>query len=130
MLDTNVLLDWLLDRDRDRTSAVDKLFAHAKQQLHIPDAIIVELAFALEKYYELPRHIVVTNLYKVIHKQTFNCNRTLFQRAISEYADHRSWSFLDACLFNYAEAQNTLPVWTFDKRLVSQSSNRAKLPLN
>lgn len=127
MIDTNVLLDWLLDRDASRTESIDKLFAETKE-LHVPDVILVELAFALENFYELPRNLVSDNLYKVIDEPIINCNRTLFQRALTEYSEHPSWSLLDCCLLNYAELQNSLPVWTFDKKLINQSNKRAKSP--
>jgi predicted nucleic-acid-binding protein len=127
MLDTSILLDWLLNRDEARTAQIDSLIAHAKE-LHIPDAIVVELAFALEKFYELPRRLVVDNLSKVIDEAVFNCNRTLFRRAISEYTAHPAWSFLDSCLLNYAELHNALPVYTFDKKLISQGTGRAQQP--
>ena len=125
MLDTNILLDWLLDRDTNRTTKIDALFERSPE-LHIPDAIIVELAFALEKFYELPRLLVADNLNKVIDEPVFNCNRTLFRRAITDYSRRPALSCLDCCLVNYAELQNTLPVWTFDKKLVNQSSGRAQ----
>jgi predicted nucleic-acid-binding protein len=127
VVDTNVLLDWLLDRDAARTKLIDSLVATHKQ-LHVPDAIIVELAFALEKFYELPREQVTDNLHKVIDEPVFNSNKILFQRAITEYSERPSWSFLDCCLLNYAELQNALPVWTFDKKLISQSTGRAQIP--
>lgn len=127
MLDTNILLDWLLDRDPVRTMQIDNLFAESKE-LHIADPIIVELAFALEKHYELPRHLVADNLHKVLDEPVFNCNRVLFRRAVTEYTAHPAWSFLDCCLLNYAEIQNALPAWTFDKKLVNQSAGRAKSP--
>ena len=125
MLDTNLLLDWLLERDADRTAKIDALFERSRE-LHIPDAIIVELAFALEKFYELPRSLVADNLNKIIDESIFNCNRTMFRRAVTEYIQRPALSFLDCCLINYAEIQNTLPVWTFDKKLVNQSSGRAQ----
>lgn len=127
MIDTNILLDWLLDRDATRTELVDNLFANSKE-LHVPDAILVELAFALEKFYKIPRDLVSDSLYKVIDEAIFSCNRVLFRRALIEYNKHPSWSFLDCCLLNYAELQNALPVWTFDKKLVSQSASRARVP--
>ena len=125
MLDTNVLLDWLLDRDQERTGLVDKLLSRSKE-LQIPDVVIVELAFALEKFYELPRELVSDNINKVIDESVFNCNRTLFRKAITEYIEHPALSFLDCCLLNYAELQHATPLWTFDKKLVTQTKNRAK----
>jgi predicted nucleic-acid-binding protein len=125
MIDTNILLDWLLDRDEKRTKLIDKLFSSAKE-LQIPDIIIVELTFALEKVYELPRNIVAENVNKVIDESVFNCNRTLFRRTLVDYVTYPALSFVDCCLIHYAELQHATPVWTFDRKLVNQSSGRAK----
>jgi predicted nucleic-acid-binding protein len=125
MVDTNVLLDWLLNRDEVRTKRVDKLLSSSKE-LQIPDIIIVELTFALEKFYELPRDIVAENVNKVIDEPVLNCNRILFRRALVDYAARPALSFVDCCLVHYAELNHATPVWTFDKKLVSQSGGRAK----
>ncbi len=125
MVDTNVLLDWLFDRDEARAKRVDKLLS-STTELHIPDIIIVELTFALEKFYELPRDVVNENINKVIDESVFNCNRLLFRRALVDYINHPALSFVDCCLIHYAELQHATPVWTSDKKLANQSSNRAK----
>ena len=65
MLDTNVLLDWLLDRDAARTKRIDALLSSAKE-LHIPDIVIVELAFALEKFYEFLGFLSIFRTYLVL----------------------------------------------------------------
>lgn len=125
MLDTNVLLDWLLERDKTRTKRIDKLFSSVKE-LQIPDVIIVELTFALEKFYELPRDIVAENINKVIDESVFNCNRVLFRRALVDYTSRPALSFVDCCLLHYAELQRATPIWAFDKKLINQSGGRAK----
>lgn len=58
MIDTTILLDWLLGRNTERAKQIDRLFARSKE-LHIPDIVIVELAFALEKFYGFPRDVLV-----------------------------------------------------------------------
>lgn len=126
MLDTNGLLDWLLNRDEARTKRIDMLLSHSRE-LHIPDVIIVELTFVLEKFYELPRDVVTENISKVVDEPIFNCNRVLFRKALVEYNRYPALSFVDCCLIHYAALQNTLPEWTFDKKLVSQSEGRAKV---
>jgi predicted nucleic-acid-binding protein len=125
MLDTNVLLDWLLDRNEARTKRIDKLLSSTKE-LQIPDIIIVELTFALEKFYEFPRDMVVENINKVIDEPVFNCNRILFQRALLDYVNYPALSFVDCCLIHYADLQRITPVWTFDKKLINQSDGKAK----
>lgn len=126
MIDTNILLDWLLDRDPVRTASIDMLFAGSKD-LAVPDLVLVELVFALEKYYALPREIVYKNLSKVLDEPKFNCRRALFYRAINTYTQNGSLSFIDCCLLEYVNAQNT-PLWTFDKKLASKSGGRAQVP--
>jgi predicted nucleic-acid-binding protein len=127
VIDTNILLDWLLDRDPVRTGRIDNLFAKTKE-LHIPDVIIVELAFALEKVYEFPREIVFENVSKVLDEPLFNCNRNLFHAVITAYIEHPALSFVDCCLLRYASLQHGATVWTFDKKLVAQSEDTAQMP--
>lgn len=126
MIDTNILLDWLLDRDPKRTALIDKLFAKTPE-LHVPDLAIVELVFTLEQYYDLPRAIVCTNATKVLDEPKLKCNTALFTTALTTYLDHPSLSFVDCCLLRSAELQQNLPLWTFDKKLVNQSSGTARL---
>jgi predicted nucleic-acid-binding protein len=83
MLDTNILLDWLLDRDASHTKLIDSLLGRVKE-LQIPDVIIVELVYALEKFYELPRNVVLANVNKVLDEPVFNCNRNLFHRVLTD----------------------------------------------
>lgn len=126
VLDTNVLLDWLLERSETRTKKIRRLFSNNRQFV-IPDLVVVELAWVLEKHYRFPREAVLINLAKVLDEPLFNCHRTLFSRALVDYADHSALSFLDACLIHYAELQDNLPLWTFDQKLVTQSGGRARL---
>ena len=126
MIDTNILLDWLLDRDPSRSEQINILFSKSKE-IQIADLAIVELVFALEKYYEFPRKLVSLNLEKVLDEPVFNCNRTLFYQVLDDYLERTSLSFIDCCLLQCAKLQNDLPLWTFDKKLINQSSGRAKL---
>lgn len=128
MLDTNIILDWLLNRDPKRTAAVQALFERSNQ-LHVPDIVIFETVFVLEGTYGFDRDVIVANIHTLLDQQNINCNRQLFSRATTDYLNHPTWSFVDACLLTYSRLQNADSVWTFDKKLVSQSDGRAKLPV-
>ena len=123
MLDTNILLDWLFDRDKKRTSKINDLFEETTE-VYVPDVVMVELAFALEKIYELPRKVVADNIQIILAHSAIDCNQTLFKTALTNYLDHPSLSFLDCCLLEYGK----LPVYTFDKKLINQSRGRAVSP--
>jgi predicted nucleic-acid-binding protein len=126
MVDTNVLLDWLLDRDSLRTKLIEDFFA-SSNHLQVPDVILVELAFALEKVYKLPRLIVSENITKILDDSLFSCSHNLFHNLLMDYVHHPALSFVDCYALHYAAQNKTLPVWTFDKSLVNQSQNRAQL---
>lgn len=114
MIDTNILLDWLLDRNTDRTKQVDQLIERSRE-LQVADVAIVEMVYVLESVYRLPRTAIVSNVRKVLNEPVFNCNRVMFGRAINTYGEYPAISFVDSCLLQYAELQNALPLWTFDK---------------
>lgn len=127
MIDTNALLDLLLERDADRAHRVEILIARHKKDIHISDLAVQEIVYVLEKYYGFPRPLVVSNLEKLFVEQKFALSRSLFTRAVVDYLAHPSLSFVDACLLTQAELDDDLPLWTFDKKLVNQSGDRAQL---
>lgn len=127
MLDTNILLDWLLDRNAERTEKIECLMKRSNT-MHVADVAIVEMVYVLERLYKFPRAIVASNVRKVLNEPLFNCNRMMFGGAVSSYLEYPALSFVDCCLSQYAQLQNTLPLWTFDKKLVSQSEGVAKVP--
>lgn len=127
MLDTNILLDWLFDRNKKRTSKIKDLLEEAVN-VHVPDMVMIELAFALEKIYELPRTVVVDNLKTILSNPAIDCDQALFNPALACYLNHPSLSLLDCCLLEYGKLYNRLPVYTFDKKLINQSEGRAVTP--
>lgn len=129
MLDTNVILDWLLQRDPERTRRVDNMIANSSE-LHVSDVTIIELAYALEKFYKLPRDIVAANVDVVISHDKLNTSNVIFRKVIAHYTDHPSLSFVDCYLINYSRVKHITPVWTFDKKLANQSNKLAKLVPN
>lgn len=127
MIDTNILLDWLLDRNSERTEQVDRLVRRSSE-LQVADAAIIEMVYALESLYRFPRTTITSNVRKVLNEPVFNCNRMMFGAAVNYYNEHPALSFVDCCLLHYAQLQNALPLWTFDKKLVNQSTGVAKIP--
>lgn len=124
--DTNVLLDWLLDRDSDRTAQIQRFLKRSKR-VAVPDAVIIEVIFVLEDAYRFSRSELARNLATILNEPQFQCNRSLFLEALTEYVDHPSFSFVDCYLLQVVEIADVLPLWTFDKKLVNQSGGRAKL---
>jgi len=106
MIDINILLDWLLDRDHKIIIKIDHLYAKSKT-IHITDIILVKLAFALGKYYELPQTLIVNNTTKVLEQTYFKCNRVMLYPTLTLYLEHKSFSFVDVASFSIPSYKTT-----------------------
>lgn len=125
-LDTNILLRLLVNDIPEQHKAALNLVENSTGQLAIADTAVMEVVFVLERYYELERKYIAEALEKLVGLPKFNCNRALFAKSLPLFVNHSSLSFEDCCLSIYAELNNALPLWTFDKKLANQSIN-AKL---
>lgn len=125
--DTNILLDWLLERNESRLKDIEKILAQSKNGVGVSDLVIAELAFVLEKLYGQPRDLVTINLGRVVNDEKFNCNRIVFNQALDLYLKHPRLSLVDCCAVIYAKVTNSLPLYTSDKALANKVSGLAKL---
>lgn len=125
-LDTNCLLRYFLEDISDQTKAVDKLLKET-YKFNVSDMAISEFCFVLEKFYKLPRRQIGECLNRLINMENLNCNRTLFAKVIPVYTSSPALSIIDVCLMFYAELNNAVPLYTFDKKLALQGNGLAKL---
>ena len=125
VVDTNLLLDWLLGRDMKRVGLIEKLL-RSQKRLVVHDLVIAEVVFALQKYYGFRRSVIVQSLTRILDESRWQLNRTVLLGTVLVYRDHPSLSFVDCYLSQAAEAWNTT-LWTFDKKLATQSGGRARV---
>jgi predicted nucleic-acid-binding protein len=125
MVDTNVLLDWFLNRNPTRTQRIDTLFSAGSEQ-QVPDVVIMELVFVLEKWYSFSRPEIVQFLNRLLEERTLVCNRKILYPSLADYLI-TSLSFIDCYLIQSAQAHDNLPLWTSDKKLVSKGRGVARL---
>lgn len=123
-VDANALLDWLLYRNAGRVEAFQNLIDTAGS-LQVADITVVEVAYVLEKVYLLPRDLILENISRVIEDAAFSCNRQLFRLVLSLYVSRHSLSFADCYAAYYADTHSAGPLYTFDRKLVSQSGGLA-----
>lgn len=125
-LDTNALLRLLLNDIPRQHVAVKKLLTQATTKLSVADIAIIELVFVLEIYYGFSRQQAKEAAVGLMQLKEINCNRVLFEKALSIYLNHAALSFEDCCLSTYATLNEAEPLWTFDKKLATQATS-AKL---
>lgn len=125
-LDANVVLRLLLNDIPKQHEVARKLQEQTHSQFAVADTIIIEIVFALDRYYQFSRPQVAEAVDGFMKLKEINCNRTLFEGALPLYVGCSGLSFEDCCLTIYAQLNDAEPLWTFDKKLADQAPN-AKL---
>ncbi|HTE57577.1 MAG TPA: PIN domain-containing protein [Verrucomicrobiae bacterium] len=123
-LDTNVLLDWLLDRDSARSAATQRLL-DSTLTLHVSDMVFAEIVYVLQSA-KFPRVAITKNLSRIVAERAINCNRPLIKRALKLYETESRLSWVDCCSLFYAELNNASPLYTYDNDLIKKSGGRAQ----
>jgi predicted nucleic acid-binding protein len=119
-VDTNVLLRLLLSDLPEQHAAAVSLLSDPAVAVRIADAALIEAAFALEKYYGLPRADIDELLRGVLDLPTVEGSHEVFRAALRHWSAHHKLSLTDCHLAETAIADGALPLWTFDKKLARQ----------
>ena len=127
-LDANVLLRLLLNDVPDQHEAVEALFRKSSRQFAVADTAVIEVAFVLERHYSFSRSAIAEGIEGLMSLTEINCNRALFTKSLPLFIKSPSLSFEDCCLATYAELNDAKPLWTFDRKLASQTSNAKLVP--
>lgn len=119
LLDTNVLLRFVLGDVLEQVVAVDTLLAK-KGVFEVADVAVIEMVYVLEKVLLFSREEVCEKVYGVIRNQQFLCNRKLFESVLPMYILEQKLSFNDCALATYAYINKSIPLYTFDKELAKR----------
>ena len=125
-LDANIILRLVL-RDLPEQSDLALDLVERDGLFHVSDVAIIEVVFALERYYEISRIEINKIVSAIIGNSKLILNRELFINCMQIYVKHPKLSIEDCCLAIYAKLNNAKPLWTFDKKLGLQVSDLCKL---
>ena len=108
LLDTNVLLRFLLADDEKQLPAVKRLFQHATEGrcvLVLGDVALAEAVWVLSSFYKLDRKPIAESLAKIITKPGIHCpNVDTLLDALARYQD-TNCDFFDCYLASQAAAE-------------------------
>ncbi|PJE65451.1 hypothetical protein COU91_01600 [Candidatus Saccharibacteria bacterium CG10_big_fil_rev_8_21_14_0_10_47_8] len=122
-LDANIILRLLVRDVPDQYKASKKLLENAKGQFAVADTALIEVAFVLHRAYGLTKVQVREALEGFMMLSQINCNRIMFEKALEVYILAAGLSLEDCALTAYAQINNALPLYTFDKQLAKHSTN-------
>ncbi|OGM26376.1 hypothetical protein A3D00_04430 [Candidatus Woesebacteria bacterium RIFCSPHIGHO2_02_FULL_38_9] len=123
ILDTNVLLRFLLRDVEEHFKKARALFLEAdgeKVKLIIPQIVVFEIQFALEKFYALKKREAIEKIESFISAKNFEIeSNQVFKEAVEIYKE-KNLSFVDCFLIAKGRLENT-PVFSFDRKLLLQN---------
>jgi len=119
VIDTNLLVRYLINDDQKKAEAVDNLLDKAMKgevRIVVPSVVIAELVWVLESFYqmkadailELVEAIVNTSGLDVIDKSTVISALRLYK--------NRNIDFIDAWIIEFAKERGIKTIYTFDKK--------------
>lgn len=125
-LDTNCVLRWLLQDNKQQASVVAHHLETSKAKLHVADMVFAEVVWVLKRFYEFDDELIEGFMRKLVEHDRINCNRALFTQVLDHMNRSPKVSFVDTCLVFYASLGDT-KLLTFDKTLAKKFPRLAKL---
>ena len=120
VVDTNAFLRFLLDDIPEQKNAFEKLLKQAKKSeivIYVPQIIIFELHFILDKYYHFTKEEIIDKLKPIVSVSYLQVEKKeVFLSALTMYTGNTNVSFVDCFLVAQAK-QLEADLFTFDEKL-------------
>lgn len=119
ILDTNMVLRFVLNDVPEQVKEVETILAAAKTnkvEIHIPQIVVFEIQFCLEKYYEFSKLQISFTLRSLFSAEYIKIpDKPVFLETLHIYKTE-TCSFVDCFLLAFAK-ENNFKLHTFDKKL-------------
>ncbi|MDP3732967.1 MAG: PIN domain-containing protein [Candidatus Daviesbacteria bacterium] len=116
LIDTNLIIRFLIKDDPDQFEAAQKLFSSLEENLILPDMVLAEIVWTLHSVYKLTKQEIIEKLLKLLELKNFTAN---FQLLTNSLLINRNYnvSFVDAYLIAFCEQNKLEGIYSFDKGL-------------
>lgn len=126
LVDTNLIIRFLVNDDPHKASKVEKLLKNKKNINILLDTVIAEIVWVLHSYYSLSKNEVVEKVRALIHVDTAECDAFLLDRALTLWEENNI-SYIDSYLAAVAELGN-ITLYSYDQKFNSISTIIVKEP--
>lgn len=124
--DTNVFLRFLIGDIPEQFAEAEQLFKKARQgkiELIVPQIVLFEIYYALEKHYHLPKEVIIQKLEVIIAAEYLQVqNREIFRVALELFKKCKL-EITDCFILQFAKEKQA-DLFTFDKDLRNLALNQ------
>lgn len=119
VIDTNLLVRYLINDDQKKAEAVDDLLDKAvkgKIRIIVPSVVIAELVWVLESFYQLKADSILELVEAIINTSGLDVtDKSTVISALRLYKN-RNVDFIDAWIIEFAKERGIKTIYTFDKK--------------
>ena len=115
LLDTNLIIRFLVNDDAIKVSRVEKLLRDKNNKNILLDTVLAEIIWVLSSYYSLNKLEICEKIQALIHVDSVECNEVLINHSLTLWLDYNI-SYIDAYLAAVAELGN-ITLYTYDTKL-------------
>ena len=126
LIDTNLIIRFLLNDNPSKTLRVEKLLKDNNNQNILLDTVVAEIIWVLSSYYNLKKSEIVEKIKALIHVDTIECNAFLINRALSLWQENNI-SYIDSYLIAVGELGN-MTLYSYDQKFKSIPNLKVKEP--
>lgn len=116
LLDTNLIIRFLIKDDPTQFEAAQKLFSSLDENLILTDLVLAEAIWTLHSVYKLTKQEIIEKLLKLLELKNLTANFHLLVNSLLIYRDFNI-SFIDAYLIAFCEQNKLEGIYSFDKDL-------------
>jgi len=119
VIDTNLLVRYLINDDQKKAEAVDNLLDRAAKgevRIVVPSVVIAELVWVLESFYQLKADAILELVEAIINTSGLDVtDKSTIIPALRLYKSKKI-DFIDAWIIEFAKERGVKAIYTFDKR--------------
>jgi|SRR3989344_25137 len=126
IIDTNLIIRFLLNDDAQKASKVEKIL-FSKDQLNVlPDLVVGEIIWVLSSFYKLPKLRIIENIRSLLNAKSISSNKVLLNKTLLVWEKHNI-DFIDSYIAAVAQLKNPT-VYSYDNDFSKIKSIKRKEP--
>ncbi len=119
VIDTNLLVRYLVNDDQKKADAVDNLLDQAIKgdvRIIVPSVVIAELVWVLESFYQIKADVILELVEAIVTTQGLDVtDKSTVISALRLYKN-KNIDFIDAWIIEFAKEREIGAIYTFDKK--------------